>query len=69
MDEVKSAAQAIKIAKEVIGDAGYAKVKITNAEYDEDEEVWMVGAETDDGTTIEITIDSATGEVTEFLTS
>ena len=67
MTAVTSAQQAIKIAKEVILDAGYEKFKIKNADYDEDEGVWTVEADSDDAE-IDLRIDAESGEVTEFNT-
>lgn len=67
MPIVTSASEAIKIAKEVIMEAGYEKFKIKNADYDEDDEIWTIEADSDD-TSIDLTIDAESGEVTEFNT-
>ncbi len=65
---IENARDAIKIAKEVISEAGYDKVQVRNTEYDEDEDVWIVYADSDE-TSIEVTIDADTGDVTDFSTS
>lgn len=67
--EVENAREAIRIAKEVITEAGYDKFKIRNTEYDDDEDVWIVYADGDDEVSIEITIDAGTGDVDDFSTS
>ena len=67
MTAITNAQQAIKKAREVIQEAGYEKFKIRNADYDEDDEIWTIEAETDDES-IDITIDAESGEVTEFNT-
>ncbi len=64
---VSSATDAIKIAKEVINEAGYTGIKITSTDYDEDDDIWVVYGENDD-TNIEVTIDAETGKVTDFST-
>jgi len=66
VSEVKNAREAIKIAKEVIGEAGYDKIKITNTEFDEDDEVWTVDADATDETSIQVTIDAEDGSVVDF---
>lgn len=66
VSEVKNAREAIKIAKEVIGEAGYDKIKITNTEFDEDDEVWTVDADAADETSIQVTIDAEDGSVVDF---
>ena len=67
MTAVTSAQQAIKIAKEVILDAGYEKFKIKSVDYDEDDEVWNIEANSADDE-IDLTIDAESGEVTNFNT-
>lgn len=66
VSEVKNAREAMKIAKEVIGEAGYDKIKITNTEFDEDDEVWTVDADAADETSIQVTIDAEDGSVVDF---
>jgi len=66
--EVKSAGQAIKIAKQIITDAGYSKVRIRNVEYNEDDEIWTIDADAEDDIAIQMTIDAETGEASEFNT-
>ena len=65
MSAVENAREAIKIANEVITEAGYSKAKITNTEYDEDDEVWIVDADADE-TSIRIVIDAESGDVEDF---
>ena len=65
MSAVENAREAIKIANEVITEAGYSKGKITNTEYDEDDEVWIVDADADE-TSIRIVIDAESGDVEDF---
>ena len=65
MTEVTSGQEAIKIAKDVILEAGHSGVKIRSVDYDEDEEVWNIEAYNDD-VEIDISIDAETGEVLKF---
>lgn len=64
---VSNAREAIKLAKEVITEAGYLTSKILDAEYDEDEDLWTVKA-TSGQIEIEITINSD-GDVENFTTN
>lgn len=67
VSEISDAREAIKIAKEVISEAGYDKIQIRNTEYDDDDEVWIVYADSGD-TNMVVTIDADTGDVTDFST-
>ena len=64
---VSNVREAMKLAKEVISEAGYLTAKIIDVEYDEDEEVWRVNAQSGQ-TEIELTI-TEDGDVKNFTTS
>lgn len=61
---VSNAREAIRVAKEVIKEAGYIVVKIRDVEYNEDDEIWNVSAQSGD-VDIELTI-TEDGEVEDF---
>lgn len=67
MPSVSNVGQAIKIAKAIITEAGYYVAQITSVELDEENQNWVVNAQT--GTIdIYIEIDADTGEVVDFST-
>ncbi len=63
----ENAREAISIAKQVIQEAGYVNFQVKKTEFDEDEEIWYVYAQSGD-TGIEIEIDAESGEVMKFDT-
>lgn len=66
MTEIKNARDAIKIAKEVLQEAGYLVPRIANVEYNDGEGIWEVRAyEGETNLYIEIDTD---GEVLKFET-
>ena len=64
---VSNAREAIKLAKEVIEEAGYITAKIIDVEYDENEELWTVHAQSGQ-TEIELTI-TEDDDVKDFTTN
>ena len=67
MPAVTNAGQAIKIAKQIINDAGYFVAQISSVEFDEKDGIWEVEAYSAD-INIHIQIDADDGEVTDFST-
>ncbi len=63
---ISNARDAIKLAKDVILEAGYLTSKIIDVEYDEDDESWVVQALSGE-TEIELKIDKK-GGVHDFTT-
>jgi len=63
---VSNAREAIKLAKDVMNEAGYSFAKIIEVVFDEDEELWDVTAQSGQ-TEINMSI-TADGEVESFTT-